>query len=170
MKNNIDGVLVVEGSSDACFLFSIVNALIFVTNGYDLSEDKITFLKEVSKINKIIVLTDPDEAGENIRNKLKEKISGICCVNIKKESRKHYKKTGIAESKIENVLEALSPYFTNEEINNTNYDLSTLISLSDNPKETKNKIIKKYKLINGNNKFIENQLRMLKINKEDLWK
>lgn len=170
MKNNINGVLVVEGSSDASFLSSIINAYIFVTNGIDLSKDKMEFLKEVSKVNQIIVLSDMDNAGEQIRTKIKNEIKNALSVTIKSNSRKHYKKNGVAELETKDVLEALKPYFTNEELFAQDYDLVSLISLCDNPSEKKEEIIKKYKLVKGNNKYLELQLKMLKITKEELWK
>ena len=63
-KINIDGVLIVEGKDDVSYLSSFINALFFTTNGYDINTKKIAFLKEAAKVNKLIVFTDPDEAGE----------------------------------------------------------------------------------------------------------
>lgn len=170
MKNNINGVLVVEGSNDASFLSSIVNAHIFITNGVDLSKDKIEFLKEVSKVNDVIVLTDMDLAGERIRLKIRNEIEDAIAVYIQANSRKNYKKNGVAELEIKHVLQALELYFTDEPLFDQDYDLVSLISLSDNPSEKKEEIIKKYKLVRGNNKYLELQLKMLKITKEELWK
>ena len=170
MKNNINGVLVVEGSNDASFLSSIVNAHIFITNGVDLSKDKIEFLKEVSKVNDVIVLTDMDMAGEQIRLKIRNEIESAIAVYIQANSRKNYKKNGVAELEIKHVLQALELYFTDEPLFDQDYDLVSLISLGDNPSKKKEEIIKKYKLIRGNNKYLELQLKMLKITKEELWK
>ena len=41
------------------------------------------------------------------------------------------------------------------------------ISKTNNPNETRNRIINDYRLIKGNNKYLEDQLRMLKINVEE---
>ena len=170
MKTNIDGVLLVEGKEDVAFLSSFINTLFFTTNGYDINEEKIAFLLEASKVNKLIIFTDPDEAGEKIKNTLKNKISGLFEAEIEKNKRKNYKKNGVAESSKEAVIKALKPFITNEEIKLENYDLVTLVSLGKNPQEIKDKIIQKYHLVKGNNKSIENQLRILKISKEELWK
>ena len=170
MKNNIKGVIVVEGSSDASFLSSIVNAHIFVTNGLDLSKEKMNFLKEVSKVNDLIILTDLDLAGNRIRDKIRNKIDNAYAVFIQAKSRKNYKKNGIAELEIRHVLEALESYMTDEPLFDEDYDLVSLISLSNNPKEKKQEIVKRFNLVNGNNKYLESQLKMLKISKEELWK
>ena len=170
MKSNIDGILVVEGVSDVAYLSGYINALFFTTGGYDISDKKIAFLKRVSKVNKIIVMTDPDEAGSTIENKIKNEINGVFVAKIAKNSRKSYKKAGVAESDINVVVETLKPYFTGAEPFTQNYDLNTLISLAENPSEKRREIITKFGLLGGNNKAIENQLKMLKISREELWK
>ena len=65
-KMNIDGIIVVEGKEDVSYLSSFIKALFFTTNGLDISEEKIEFLKRVSEKQKIIILTDSDKAGEII--------------------------------------------------------------------------------------------------------
>ena len=50
-KININAVLIVEGKEDVSYLSSFINALFFTTNGYDLNEEKISFLKEAAKRN-----------------------------------------------------------------------------------------------------------------------
>ena len=170
MKNKIDGVLVVEGASDVAYLSSFIETLFFTTGGYDLNREKIDFLTSVNKVNKIIVLTDPDEAGKSIKNKLKNEINGVFEVKIAKNSRKHYKKSGVAESDKNEIVNALKNYFTDDNLFTQNYDLNSLISLSENPSKKREEIIKKFGLLGGNNKAIENQLRMLKITREELWK
>ena len=170
MKNNIDGVIVVEGSNDASFISSLVNAEIFITNGYDLSKEKIKFLKEVSKVSRIIIMTDSDEAGEKIRNKLENEIDTAFALLISSKSRKNYKKHGVAEAEIDEVLKKLEPFFASKTLFEEKYDLVSLISLDENPKEKRKEIVNRFKLVPGNNKFIESQLRMLKITKQELWK
>ena len=48
-KIYIDGVIVVEGKSDVSYLSSFVDSLFFITNGYDINNEKIEFLINVSK-------------------------------------------------------------------------------------------------------------------------
>lgn len=170
MKTKIDGVLIVEGSSDVSYLSSFLDARYFITNGLDISKDKIAFLKEANKVNKLIVFTDPDNAGESIKNKLINEIQGICVAFLKGNSRKKYKKHGVAEAEKEDILEALNEHISDKEIFKEHYNLVSLISLSDNPQKVKDIIIQKYHLIPGNNRSLENQLNILKITKEELWK
>ena len=167
-KINIDGVLIVEGKDDVSYLSSFVNALFFTTNGYDVSQEKVTFLKEASKVNKLIIFTDPDEAGEKIRNTLKNQLLGAFEAKCEIIVRKNQKKFGVAEMAKSAIIEALRGFTTTTEFRANNYRLSTLISLSKNPKEAKDKLISKYRLIDGNNKSLENQLNILKISPQEI--
>ena len=167
-KINIDGVLIVEGKDDVCYLSNFVNALFFITNGYDLSEEKIEFLKVANKRNKLIVYTDPDEAGETIRNTIKSRINPVFEAKSQKIIRKNKKKFGVAELEKEEVLRSLEPFVSKTPLVRYNYGLASIISLSENPQETRSKIINQYRLIDGNNKFIENELNILKISHKEL--
>ena len=89
-KIKIDGVLIVEGKADVSYLSNFVDALFFTTDGYDLNEEKINFLKRAAKINKLIIYTDPDEAGETIRNRLKNQINPVFEAKSEKIIRKSY--------------------------------------------------------------------------------
>ena len=167
-KINIDGVLIVEGKADVSYLSSFVNSLYFITNGYDLKKKKIEFLNRASKVNKLIIYTDPDEAGENIRNRLKTLIKPIFEAKSKKIVRKNTKKFGVAELQKEEVIRSLSPYVTKIAISTMNYDLNRLISLSENPSKNRSLLVNAYRLIDGNNKSLENQLNILKINPKEV--
>ena len=168
-KSYIDAVIVVEGKSDVSYLSSFIDAEFFITNGYDINEEKLDFLNRVSKINNVIVFTDNDQAGEKIENVIKSRISGVISIKTAKNIRKNYKKVGVAETKKEEILKVLQPYIKQNSKENQvpKYNLTKVISLSNNPQELKEKIINNYRLINGNNNYLEKQLRMLKISEEE---
>ena len=167
-KINIDGVLIVEGKDDVSYLSSFVNALFFTTQGYDLNEEKVKFLLKAASVNKLIIFTDPDEAGDEIRNVLKTKIKPVFEAKCEKIIRKDKKKCGIAEMEKSAVETALKDFIIGTPFVRYNCHLSNLISLSANPSETKQKIINKYGLIYGNNNSLENQLNILKILPQEL--
>ena len=169
-KVYIDGIIVVEGKSDVSYLSSFIDSNFFITNGYDLNDEKIDFLRRVSKVNRIIVLTDNDEAGYQIENKLKNSISGVFALKSEKITRKNAKKSGVAETAKGEILRVLTPFISSSDSTDLKreYNLASIISLSAKPKEIRNKIIKDYRLIDGNNKFLEQQLQMLKINEQEI--
>ena len=70
MKFYIDGVIVVEGTNDGSYLSSFIDAMYVCTNGCETPEGELDFLREASKTKQIIILTDSDEAGMKIREKL----------------------------------------------------------------------------------------------------
>ena len=72
-KLKINHLIVVEGSQDESYILSFFYCFTFVINGLDINKEKINYLQNVSKVRKIILLTDPDKEGENIRNKIKNK-------------------------------------------------------------------------------------------------
>ena len=163
-KYYLDGVLVVEGKSDVSYLSSFIKSLYFITNGYDISEEKIEFLSRVSQKKKVIIFTDNDKAGEDIANRIKSKINKVFVVKSAKIARKQYKKTGVAETEQNAIIEALKDHLVDykKELDvKPDYELTYLIALSDNPEITKNRIINDYRLIYGTTKFLENQLQML---------
>lgn len=167
-KINIDGVLIVEGKADVSYLSSFVNALFFTTNGYDLNKEKIAFLKEARKVNRLIIYTDPDEAGERIGETIKSQISDVFEAKSEKITRKKTKKCGVAELEKEEVIKSLKDFTTTTPIKRVDYDLSTLISLSGNPLESRKILVNKYRLIEGNNKSLENQLNILRISRQEV--
>ena len=168
-KYYIDAVIVVEGKSDVSYLSSFIDSQFFITNGYDINNDKLEFLSEVSKVSKIIVLTDNDKAGQEIENKIKSRIQSVICVKTPISNRKNYSKSGVAETNKEAILDALKPYICskNQKGQKRKYNLTKVISLSSNPQDVKTRIIKEYRLIDGNNNYLENQLNMLRVDEQE---
>ena len=169
-KYFLDGVLVVEGIQDVGFISSFITAQMFTTNGSDISEEKIEFLSRVADVNRVFVLTDNDEAGERISNKIKSKIDKVFVVKTPEIYRKSAKKHGVAETEKNAIIDSLKVFLQEDrgQFTKTEYELNLLISLSENPREQKNKVIQQYRLLNGNIKYLEKQLQMLKISKEEI--
>lgn len=70
----IKEIIVVEGKDDISAVKAAVNAEVLATNGFGYKKDFIQLLKKLSKTRGIIILTDPDFAGEQIRKDLASKI------------------------------------------------------------------------------------------------
>ena len=104
--NYFDGVIVVEGTGDSSYLSSFICAEYVVLNGYDMPEGIIDYLKHI-KNRKILVMTDPDEAGVSIEKRLKE--TGLKYETRVVDSRMCNKhgKHGVAECKKEEILRVL---------------------------------------------------------------
>ena len=107
MKKIINAIIVVEGKSDVQFLESFIDTRFVITNGSDVPRETIEYLKELSKNNKIIVLTDPDSPGKRIRDILNNEIPNLFHAYVDKKEciKKH--KVGVAESNKEHILKVL---------------------------------------------------------------
>lgn len=171
-KYFLDGVLVVEGKEDVSYLSTFIDTLYFTTNGFDVSDEKLNFLQRVSKVNKVFVLTDNDEAGEKIRSTIKSKISDVFVIKTEEIYKNNAKKRGIAETNKEAIINSLDSYLSKgkKRTSHPDYNLNKIISLSQDPHAAKEQLVNKYRLINGNIKFLEKQLEMLKIEPQELWK
>ena len=58
----------------------------------------------------------------------------------------------------------------NGQIKKLDYQLNRIITLSENPEQVKEQIIKDYRLMKGNIKFLQNQLQMLRIEPQEIIK
>lgn len=114
MKKQINGIIVVEGKSDVALLTNYIDAEFVITNGSAIPEETISYLKEMSKTRKIIVLTDPDFPGKKIRDTLDNKIPNLKHVFIEKERAIKHNKVGVAEADIDMILDALEHEYENK--------------------------------------------------------
>lgn len=106
----IDGLIIVEGISDVAFLSSFVKAEFMTTGGYTIPKKEIEFAKRVGESKKVIVLTDSDEAGITIRNRINELIPNTYNVLLDINKCNKNGKHGVAESTKEEVIKCLSEY------------------------------------------------------------
>ena len=69
-KPKIREVIVVEGRDDVSAVLRAVDADVLCTHGYGIAEKTIELIKSAYESRGIIIFTDPDHAGLNIRKKL----------------------------------------------------------------------------------------------------
>lgn len=83
LKIKIRESIVVEGRDDSAAVLSAVDADIIITNGFHLRKPVVERMARALASNGLIVLTDPDFAGEGIRRQIEKiladrNISGEC--------------------------------------------------------------------------------------------
>lgn len=80
----IKQAIIVEGKYDKIRLSNIVDAVIIPTNGFQLYKDKDTaeLIKMLAKKTGIIILTDSDSAGFQIRSRLRNITRGGKVINV----------------------------------------------------------------------------------------
>ena len=70
----IKEIIVVEGKDDIAAVKSAIEAEVIATGGFGYDRKFIENLKVIAEKRGIIILTDPDHAGENIRKELSKHI------------------------------------------------------------------------------------------------
>ena len=122
MKKYLKFPLIVEGKEDASYLSNYIASEIIVTNGYELDSSLISYLKD----KEVIVMTDPDEAGKQIRNRLNGMLNKVHNVEVDISKCIRGKKNGVAECQIDEILCKLALFFENNRENHaeiTSFDL-----------------------------------------------
>ena len=71
-KLKVKEAIVVEGRDDVSAVQRAAEALIIPTHGFGISKETLDLIAKAYHNQGIIILTDPDRAGENIRRKLTE--------------------------------------------------------------------------------------------------
>ncbi len=89
---------VVEGKMDIDKLKSIGVRYVIKTNGYNLKNQMIEFLKLAQEKRKIILLLDPDGAGKMIAKMISSVLTNAVQVNVSKQMSIKNGKVGIAET------------------------------------------------------------------------
>ncbi len=163
MKLFFDGVIVVEGTSDSSYLSSFINALFIETNGYDIKQGDLEFLTHFNK--RIIILTDSDEAGNKIREKLNKSLNNPINVLVDPKQCNKNGKHGVAECSKEEVLNKLSLYLNKDKAVTNVISLRDLIDITNNEKSIKEFISLFFHLGTTKNKEMLKRLNVLEINK-----
>lgn len=69
-------VIVVEGRSDERAVKQAVEAEVILTSGYGITEETFRRIEFANRRTGVIVLTDPDRPGEQIRDRINERVPG----------------------------------------------------------------------------------------------
>lgn len=80
----VDMPIIVEGKYDKIKLKSIIDGVILTTDGYGIykNREKMALIRKYAEKSGIIILTDSDGAGFQIRNHLKSVLPNVRIVNI----------------------------------------------------------------------------------------
>lgn len=104
----IKEVIVVEGKDDITAVKAAVDAEVIATNGFGYKREFIETLKSLSERRGIIILTDPDYAGEQIRRDLSKHIKN--CKHAFLPQGKAIKKDdiGVENATKEDIIQAIN--------------------------------------------------------------
>ncbi|EHI97034.1 primase/topoisomerase like protein [Clostridium sp. DL-VIII] len=103
----IKEVIVVEGRDDVDAVKKAIDAEIISVGGFGINAKVIERIKEAQKRKGVIVLTDPDFAGEKIRRIISKRVKGIKHAYIAKEDGLKNGDIGVENACPEVILRAL---------------------------------------------------------------
>ncbi len=103
----IKEVIVVEGRADVAAVKRAVQAEVITTDGYAFGKAVITRVRNAQKRCGVIILTDPDNAGESIRRRLHEAVPGCKHARIARQSCDKQGNIGVENASVEAIREAL---------------------------------------------------------------
>lgn len=167
-------IIVVEGTHDEIKIKSVFkNAECIITNGSEISLKTISLIKEMSKLHRIIIFTDPDSPGEKIRKTIKEAVPTASEAFLRKKDAisNNKKKVGIEHASKEAIEEALSNVYTPSSLKDTitNLDLYELgLNGGVNSHKLREKISDILNIGNPNCKLFLKRLNLLQIERKEL--
>lgn len=170
----IKEVIVVEGKDDITAVKAAVDAEVIATGGFGYNKEFINTLKKIADKRGIIILTDPDYAGEQIRKDLAKHIKN--CKHAFLPQGKALKKgdIGVENATKEDIIEAIFKARPNKIERNEEFTKEDLIEhgLSGGPNSRERREKLGYILGIGycNSKQLLNRLNNFGITKEEFYK
>ncbi len=107
MKKVIKEVIVVEGRDDETAVKKAVNAEIIITHGFGITSKTFKRIKFAKEKCGVIILTDPDHAGEEIRARIDKAIPGCKHAFIPRIEATNKDNIGVENANIKSITEAL---------------------------------------------------------------
>lgn len=123
---HIKEVLVVEGKDDESAVKRAVSCEVIITHGYGISEQTWRRLEHAYKTVGIIVLTDPDFAGEQIRRRISDRFPNSKHAFIRRKDATDSGDIGVENASPEIILEALSKVKTISQAKEATYGMEDL--------------------------------------------
>lgn len=103
----VEEIIVVEGRDDARAVKAAVDAEVIVTSGYGLTAETWARIQAASRRTGVIIFTDPDHAGEQIRRKINQQIPGCKNAYLTREDARRRDNIGIENARPAAIRKAL---------------------------------------------------------------
>ncbi len=103
----IKEVIIVEGVHDQDAIRQAVEADTLATHGTHISSELLDFIERLNKSRGIIIFTDPDSPGDQIRKKIMQRIGGCKHATLSSKQSRSKGKVGIEHASSGDIREAL---------------------------------------------------------------
>ena len=104
----IKEVIVVEGKDDVAAVKNAVDAEIIITNGFGFPKNLMDKIKVAAEKKGVIIFTDPDYAGEKIRNLISKEVKNCKHAFLSRDKATKKGNIGIENARSEDIIEALN--------------------------------------------------------------
>lgn len=170
----IKEVIVVEGRDDITAVKNALDAEVIATGGFGYSEEFVENLKKIANTRGIIILTDPDYAGEKIRRDISKNIINSKHAFLPKGKALKKGDIGVENATGEDIKEAIEkarPEIIEKREEFTKEDLVQLgLNGMPNSREKREKIGNYLGIGYSNSKQFLNRLNNFGITREELIK
>jgi len=122
----IKEAIVVEGKDDRSALIKAVDAEIIETHGFGLSKQTLERIKTAKERTGVIIFTDPDRAGENIRRKIEKIVPGCSHAYLPLKEAIKGDNIGIENANSESIISALQKVRTKRTTSRTVFQMEDL--------------------------------------------
>lgn len=112
----IKEIIVVEGRDDETAVKAAVDAEIIITHGFGIKKSTFDQIKKAKETCGVIILTDPDHAGEQIRKRIDERIPGCKHAFVPRNQATLDDDIGIENASPESIIAALKKAHAETEI------------------------------------------------------
>lgn len=115
MTEKIKEVIVVEGRDDTRRLQDVVNADTIETNGSEISDETLAEIALAQEKRGVIVLTDPDFPGEQVRKIITRAVPGVKHAFLRSgqaQPADHHSSLGVEHASNKAILDALAKLYT----------------------------------------------------------
>ena len=133
-------VLVVEGKMDVVAINRAIEADCIVTNGFHFGKNVLKNIAAAYHKRGIIILTDPDSAGERIRNFLSKRFPNAKHAYIPREEATANDDVGVEQAKPESIRNALKKIHTLELNPHEEFSAAEMISFGLSGSEESSKL------------------------------
>ncbi|MCD4743774.1 MAG: ribonuclease M5 [Desulfobacteraceae bacterium] len=103
----IHETIIVEGKDDERAVKQAVNAQVIITHGFCISETTFKNIEWAKKQNGIIIFTDPDTVGEQIRKRINNRIKGCKNAFLTRSEATKNDNIGIENANSQSIIDAL---------------------------------------------------------------
>lgn len=164
----INEVIIVEGKTDTQLLQSFLEVDTIETGGSAINNKTLEYIKTVSETRDIIIMTDPDFPGKQIRDKISALVPNCKHAFVDKKKAIKNNKVGIAETSKIDILEALENVVTfNENSNSISWSEFLTLGIIGN-KQKRLQVYEYFHLGYGNVKTLYKRLNLAGVSYEKI--